>query len=251
MPTSHQQTTILVTGGSRGLGLTTIQGLLASGYRVGTCSRKISDPLQKLLDNGENAGRLFWQPCRIGDENDEARFYREFLDWCGKGNFYGLVNNAGIAKEGILATFPNVDSEAIINVNLIAALRMARLAMQTFLSRPGPARVINISSIIAVRGYTGLAAYSASKAGMDGLTRALAREVGRRGITVNSVNPGYLETEMSASLGNDQRQQIIRRTPLGRLGRSEDVVPAILFLLSADAAFITGQSLVIDGGISS
>jgi 3-oxoacyl-[acyl-carrier protein] reductase len=109
---------------------------------------------------------------------------------------------------------------------------------------------VNISSIIALRGYTGLAAYSASKAGMDGLTRALAREVGRRQITVNSVNPGYLETEMSTSLEQQQRQQIIRRTPLGRLGRVEDIVPLVQFLLSAEAAFITGQSIVVDGGVS-
>src|SRR5262249_30469345 len=153
-----------------------------------------------------------------------------------------------IAKEGVLATFPNVESERIISVNLVAALRLSRLAMQAFLTRRGPARVINISSIIAIRGYTGLTAYSMSKAGMDGLTRSLAREVGPRQITVNSVNPGYLETEMSATLGDAQRQQIVRRTPLGRLGTVDDIVPVVLFLLSQEAAFITGQSIVVDGG---
>ena len=167
-----------------------------------------------------------------------------------KFGFYGLVNNAGIAKEGILATFPNVESTRILNVNLIAALRMARRALQVLLTRPGAGRIVNISSIIALRGYTGLAAYSASKAGLDGLTRALAREVGRREITVNSVNPGYLLTDMSASLEQQQRTQIIRRTPLGRLGTVEDVSPVVRFLLSDDAGYITGQSIAVDGGIS-
>ena len=152
--------------------------------------------------------------------------------------------------EGILATFPNVDSARILEVNLIGALRLARLATRHMLSRSGPGRIINISSIIGSRGYTGLAAYSASKAGLDGLTRALAREIGRRGITVNSLSPGYLETEMSSILGQRQRQQIINRTPLGRLGKVEDVVPVLRFLLSEGARFITGQTLIVDGGIT-
>jgi len=242
--------TVLVTGGSRGLGLGIVKTLLASGYRVGACSRKISEPLQELID-GVDDQTFYWQPCELGNEADEKRFFDDFLEWSGKAQFYGLINNAGIAQEGILATFPNADTTRIIEVNLMAAIRMARLAVRVFLARPGAARIINISSIIAIRGYTGLAAYSASKSGLDGLTRSLAREVGRRKITVNSVNPGYLETEMSESLAGPQRNQIIRRTPLGRLGQVDDITPMVSFLLSPGADFITGQSLVVDGGISS
>jgi 3-oxoacyl-[acyl-carrier protein] reductase len=245
----QERKTVLVTGGGRGLGLGIVKDLLASGYRVGTCSRKTSKPLEELLED-QDGQSLYWQSCLIGDEAEEEKFFRGFLDWSGKSQFYGLINNAGIAKEGILATFPNVETARIIDVNLLGALRLARLSLQVFLGRRGTARIINISSIIAIRGYTGLSAYSVSKAGLDGLTRALAREIGRREITVNSVNPGYLETDMSAFLGGDQRQQIIRRTPLGRLGRVEDVVPLIRFLLSPDAGFITGQSIVVDGGIT-
>lgn len=241
---------VLVTGGSQGLGIGIVRDLLASGYRVGTCSRRLQGPLQELVDRYSGDGALFWQQCTLGDGADEDRFFGSFVEWSGKSQFYGLINNAGIAKEGILATFPNVESEQIISVNLMAALRLARLALKVFLGRRAPARIINISSIIAIRGYTGLSAYSASKAGLDGLTRALAREVGRRQITVNSVNPGYLETDMSSSLGSDQRQQIVRRTPLGRLGKVDDIVPAVRFLLSDEAAFITGQSIVVDGGIT-
>jgi 3-oxoacyl-[acyl-carrier protein] reductase len=241
------RTTVLVTGGSRGLGLGIVRDLLAAGYRVGTCSRAISTPLEELLERNSD---LYWKRCVIGDESEEESFFRDFLEWSGKSSYYALVNNAGISGEGILTTFPNVDTAGIINVNLIAALRLARLSLKVFQARRGVARIVNISSIISIRGYKGLAAYSASKAGLDGLTRALAREAGSRGVTVNSVNPGYFETDMSASLRADQRDQIVRRTPLGRLGTIEDVVPVIRFLLSADAGFITGQSIVVDGGIT-
>lgn len=242
--------TVLVTGGSRGLGVGTVRCLLERGYAVGTCSRESSAELNALCANPAYGARLYWAPCALGNETEENRFFKEFIEWAGKESFYGLVNNAGIAKEGILATFPNIESGRIISVNLMAALRFSRLSLQTLLSRPGPGRIVNISSIIALRGYTGLAAYSASKAGLDGLTRALAREVGRRQITVNSVNPGYLETDMSASLASEQRQQIVRRTPLGRLGRVADIVPVIAFLLSDEASFINGQSIVVDGGLT-
>jgi 3-oxoacyl-[acyl-carrier protein] reductase len=241
---------VLVTGGSRGLGLAIVRDLLASGYRVGTCSRKPSSELQKILDQKNGSRSLYWKECAIGNHAEEEEFFRGFLKWSGRNEFYALVNNAGVAKEGILASFPNIESERILNINLLAALRFARLALQVFLTRPGPARIINISSIIAIRGYTGLAAYSASKGGLDAMTRSLAREVGRRQITVNSINPGYLETEMSQSLAGEQRQQIIRRTPLNRLGTVADIYPFVRFLLSDEAAFITGQSIVVDGGIS-
>src|SRR5664279_3826361 len=162
--------TVLVTGGSRGLGLAIARTLLAEGYRVGTCSRGLTDPLRQLLAEPANQGRLHWRECEVGNEASEDKYFHGFMEWSGKERFYGLINNAEIAKEGILATFPNIESTRILNVNLIASLRMARRALQVLLTRPGSGRIINISSIIALRGYTGLAAYSASKAGLDGLT---------------------------------------------------------------------------------
>jgi 3-oxoacyl-[acyl-carrier protein] reductase len=241
---------VIVTGGSRGLGLALVRDLLENGYAVATCSRASTPALDELVRRYAADGGLFWSPCTLGDEPEETRYFRDVLAWCGGSRLYGLINNAGIAKEGILATFPNVESERIVQVNLMAALRMARLALQAMIVRPGPGRIINISSIIALRGYSGLAAYSVSKAGMDGLTRSLSREVGRREITVNSVNPGYLDTEMSSTLGENQREQILRRTPVGRLGTVQDVVPLVRFLLDDKASFITGQTIAVDGGIT-
>jgi len=175
---------------------------------------------------------------------------RASVEWAGGDGVYGLINNAGVAKAGILATFPDVESERIIQVNLVGAIQMARAVSGVMLQRGKPGRIINISSIIGSRGYNGLSAYSASKAGMDGLTRALARELGRRAITVNSIAPGYIRTEMSSTLDEEQLEQIIRRTPLGRLASAEDVVGLVHFLLSREAGMLTGQTITVDGGVS-
>jgi 3-oxoacyl-[acyl-carrier protein] reductase len=236
----------MVTGGSRGLGLSMVTDLLDAGYRVTTRSRRCSDELKRLLDSNDS---LFWAECELGQELQEVEFVDKAIQWAGESRLYGLVNNAGVAAEGILATFPDVETARIINTNLVATIRVTRLALRQMITARTPGRIINISSIIGSRGYTGLAAYSASKAGMDGLTRSLARELGRRNITVNSVAPGYLETEMSAGLAQRQRQQIINRTPIGRLGQVCDVLPLIRFLLSDGASFITGETIMVDGGI--
>ena len=239
---------IIVTGGSRGLGFGIVQGLLDRGHPVVTCSRSKTEEIGKL--EARQPDHFHWLTCELGNENQEEAFFTQAMAWIGSRQLYGLVNNAAIAGEGILATFPTKDSEHLISINLLSALRLSRLALRVLLASPHGGRIINISSIVGLRGYTGLAAYSASKAGMDGLTRSLAREVGRRRITVNSVAPGYLETALSASLGESQRRQIINRTPLGRLGAVADVVPLVTFLVGEEAGFITGQTLVVDGGIS-
>jgi 3-oxoacyl-[acyl-carrier protein] reductase len=242
------QRLVIVTGGTRGLGLGIIRDLLLADYAVATCSRKLSQDLQGLLDQYE--GRLRWVAAEMGNAGSESEFMASAVAWADGRELYGLVNNAAIAGEGILATYPNVEVERIVQVNLVGTLRLTRWFVRTLLTRNTAGRIINISSIIGSRGYTGLVAYAASKAGLDGATRALAREVGRRGITVNSVAPGYLETDMSASLEAGQRAQIVRRTPMGRLGIVSDVTPIVRFLLSDEAGFITGQTLLVDGGIS-
>ena len=241
---------VIITGGSRGLGIAFINGLLADGYRVSACSRSRSATIERLLSNAEYKGRFFWGQCSIGEADQVDQFVRDAAEWSGEDGVYGLVNNAGVAQAGILATFPNAETEKVIRVNLLGAIQMARVVSQRLLRNSDGGRIINISSIIGTRGYNGMAAYSASKAGMDGLTRALARELGRRQITVNSIAPGYVKTEMSATLNAAQLAQIVNRTPLGRLASEEDVLGALRFLLSDAAAMITGQTILVDGGIS-
>lgn len=239
---------VIVTGGSRGLGAAMIESLLADGYRVSTCSRSKSDTIERLA--AAHSDRFFWQAAQVGEAAEVDAFVRAAVAWAGADGLWGLVNNAGVAQTGILASFPNAESEKILRINLLGAIEVARIASQIMLRQNTGGRIINISSIIGSRGYNGMAAYSASKAGMDGLTRALARELGPRQITVNSVAPGYVETEMSSTLTPAQLKQIINRTPLGRLASEADISALVQFLLSDAAAMITGQCILVDGGIS-
>ena len=238
---------VMISGASKGLGLGLVKALLQHGYKVSCCSRTPSDELMQLAAAQQ---QLKWFRADIADEQQCKDFVTSACAWANGTPLWGLINNAAIAQDGILATFPNVTTDSILQVNLHAAIYLAREALRVFLRQNSPGRIINISSIIGQRGYTGLAAYSASKAGLDGLTRALARENGRRGITVNSIAPGYMDTDMSADLAAEKRAQIIRRTPLGRLGSITDIAPTLLFLLSDNASFITGQTITIDGGIT-
>jgi 3-oxoacyl-[acyl-carrier protein] reductase len=241
---------VIITGGSRGLGEAIVKRLLAQGYRVSTCSRSKTSFVEEMMVHGDYRERFFWTACDIGVEGQADGFVKDAVSWAGNDGLYGLVNNAGIAMAGILATFPNIDAERILRVNLLGSIEMARAVSQVLLRQNAGGRIINMSSIIGTRGYNGLAVYSASKAGLDGLTRALARELGPRQITVNSVAPGYLRTEMSATLTSAQLAQIVNRTPLARLATESDVAALILFLLSEQAAFITGQTIMVDGGIT-
>jgi len=241
---------VMVTGGSRGLGAAFVEALLADGYKVSTCSRSRPARLDALLARPDYGSRLHWAPCEVGNADDANRFVSDAMEWAGDDGIYGLVNNAGVAQAGILTSFPNVESERLIQVNLLGAIHFARAVSQHLIRQNTGGRIINISSIIGSRGYNGLAAYSASKAGMDGLTRALARELGRRRVTVNSIGPGYVKTEMSATLTPPQLAQIVNRTPLGRLATEDDVTALLRFLLGDSAGMITGQVILVDGGVS-
>lgn len=241
---------ILVTGGSRGLGAHVVLGLLKDGYRVSTCSRAKTRFIDGLMTNSAFAERLFWKRCQIGEAEDVECFVQASVDWAGTDGLYGIVNNAATAQAGILTSFPNIETERILRVNLLGAIQVARAGSVHLLRNANGGRIINISSIVGARGYNGLSAYSASKAGIDGLTRALARELGRRSITVNSIAPGYMKTDMSSSLSLTQVTRIAKRTPLGRLATEADVLGVVQFLLSPAAAMITGQTITVDGGVT-
>ena len=233
---------VILSGGSRGLGQCLVEAIRGAGYRVSTFSRRAT-PYSDSLAGADNA---WFTIADMADEPTLRTFVREATKRFGAP--YGLVNCAGFAVDGVLASMAVADIERLMATNLTGTLLLTRLVLRSMLLQRTGGSIINISSIIASRGYSGLAAYAATKGGMDAMTRALARELGDRNIRVNSIAPGYLETEMTHGLDDDQRGQIVRRTPLGRLGRPEDVAGPTLFLLGAQSAFVTGQTLTVDGG---
>jgi 3-oxoacyl-[acyl-carrier protein] reductase len=218
--------------------------LIESGYRVSTFSRRPSEFVESL----SGRGCLWFSTADLADTASLAAFVRAAEERFG--SIYGLINCAGMAVDGLLARTPAARIDEVVAVNLTGTLKLTRLVVQSMLLSNEPASIVNISSIVGLRGYSGLAAYAAAKGGIDAMTRALARELGDRKIRVNSVAPGYLETEMTHGLSDAQKEQIVRRTPLGRLGQPGDVVGSVLFLLSDAAGFITGQTVVVDGGIT-
>lgn len=235
---------IIISGGSRGLGQALVAGLLESGYQVSTFSRSATEFTQSLSSDDN----FFFGEADVSDSNQTEEFVSECVARFGRP--YGLINCAGIARDGILATMPNSEIDQLLSINLAGTLHLTRRVTRDMLMKPEDGVILNISSIIGLRGYRGLSAYAATKAGMDGITRALARELGSRKIRVNSIAPGYLTTEMTHGLDDHQQQQIVKRTPLGRLGTPEDVLGTVQFLLSDASKFITGQVFVIDGGIT-
>lgn len=238
---------ILISGGTRGLGGALVEHLLAQGHQVATCGRTRSPLIAGLEERAECAGRLMFQAVDLSDTAAIPQFVNDVYSHFGR--IDALINNAAIAHDGVLALETEARIEQMLQVNVNAAILLAKHCTRWMLLRRQGV-ILNISSIIARRGFSGLSVYGATKAALEGFTRSLAREVGSRGIRVNAIAPGYLETEMSESLGEAQRQQIIRRTPLGRLGTVADVLPCVDFLLSPQAGYITGQVITIDGGSS-
>jgi 3-oxoacyl-[acyl-carrier protein] reductase len=238
---------VLVTGGSRGLGLAICRKLASSGYQVIAVARRKNKDLTAALAQAERAsnGALHFVPFDLGEIKEIPKLVRSLRKEFGP--LFGLVNNAALGFEGALAMMHNAKIEEQVRVNTLSPMVLTKYVVRGMMSA-GAGRIVNIASIIGATGYSGLAAYAATKTSMLGFTRSLAREVGRLGVTVNAVSPGFLATDMTSIFSDEQRQQIVRRTALRRFPEVDDVADAVEFLLSDKARNITGTVLTVDAG---
>ena len=239
---------VIVSGGSQGLGGHIVEVLLSTGeWAVATFSRRKNEFLSKMEAAYTGQGRFYHASVDITDREAVRDFVNEVHRRFGSVDV--LINNAGVALDGLLPLFKDEDVERLLDINVKGTIYLTRQCVRLMVAQHR-GKVINISSIVAGRGFTGLSVYSAAKAAIEGFTRSLARELGRRGITVNAVAPGYLKTDMTHGLSKEQLEQIVRRTPLGRLGEPGDIAPLIRFLCSDGSDFVTGQTFVVDGGLT-
>ena len=236
---------VIVTGGSRGLGLAIVRNLAASGDRVIALARRSSDELDALTAAQRETGEVAFVACDLSDIGAIPLVVRDIKKRFGPVG--ALVNNAGLGTEGLLASMHNSQIEALVRLNTLAPLIVSKYVVRSMMA-DGGGRIVNISSIIASTGYSGLAAYAATKASMIGFTKSLAREVGKLGITVNAIAPGFIETELTQSMDEADRARIASRSALRRLATTQDVANAVAFLLSDAAGNITGTVLTVDAG---
>jgi len=238
---------VIVTGGSRGLGLAIARKLTTAGYRVIAIARRESEQIASAMrELGSSPhGSLHFRPFDLANISDISNLVKgvrkEF------GSIYGLVNNAALGTSGILATMHDAQIERLARLNTVSPLILTKYVVRSMMA-DGGGRIVSVASIVSFTGYSGLSVYGATKASIVGFTRSLAREVGPLGITVNAVAPGFLDTEMTESLGERQRDQIARRSALHRLADVDDVANAVEFLLSEKARNITGTVLTVDAG---
>jgi 3-oxoacyl-[acyl-carrier protein] reductase len=238
---------ILVTGGSRGIGLAIAQRLAGCGYHVIAVARRESDELREAIGAAEKEGRgqIHFRAFDLSEVDAIPAFVKSLRDEFGA--IFGLVNNAGLGTEGLLATMHNSEIEALTRLNVLSPIILTKYVVRHMMA-DGAGRIINMSSIIASTGYNGLSVYGATKAAATGFTRSLAREVGKLGITVNAIAPGFIDTELTHNLGPDQRQRIAGRSALRRLPETGDVASMVEYLLGEGGRNITGTVLTVDAG---
>ena len=234
----------LVTGASGGIGGAIARVLHAQGAEVALSGTRM-DALEALA--GDLAGRVHVLPCDLSDKAAANKLVEETQG--AMGGLDILVNNAGITRDSLMMRMKDEDWEAVLEVNLTATFRLARAALRPMVKQRW-GRIIGIASTVGVTGNPGQANYSASKAGMIGMTKALAAEVATRGITVNCVAPGFITTAMIDALDDKQKDRVMAAIPSARLGAPGDVAVSVAFLASEEAGYITGQTLHVNGGMA-
>jgi 3-oxoacyl-[acyl-carrier protein] reductase len=229
------------------LGLSIAQKLAAAGYHVIAIARKETSQMLAVLQDSErhHPGSFHFIPFDLAEIEEIPKLVRCLRKQFGA--IYGLVNNAAMSSESVLALMSNAQIEQLVRLNTLSPIVLTKYVVRSMLV-DGGGRIVNVGSIIAFTGYSGLSVYGATKASIMGFTRSLAREVGRMGVNVNSVAPGFVETEMTQGLNDQQRQQIVRRSALRRAICPEDVADAVEFLLSNKAKNITGTVVTVDAG---
>jgi 3-oxoacyl-[acyl-carrier protein] reductase len=232
----------LVTGGSRGIGAAIARELAAAGARVAVNYQKSADAAAEIA--GEVGGVAV--EGDVADPGQAAAVVARAEEELGELDC--LVNNAGVTRDGLIARMSDEDWDTVLDTNLRGTFNTCRAVSRKMLRRRAGS-IVNLTSVVGIHGNAGQANYAASKAGIIGLTKALARELGTRGVRVNAVAPGYIDTELTGVLPVDVRDAILANTALGRLGEPEDVARAVRFLCSDEAAFVTGSVLLVDGGL--
>jgi 3-oxoacyl-[acyl-carrier protein] reductase len=235
---------VLVTGGSRGIGLAVARKLVDDGFRVLALARKPTEELDAAIAAAPD-GALHFIAFDLSQLEAIQELVRELK--AAHGPLYGLVNNAALGTEGLLSNMRNAKIEALIRLNTLSPILLTKYALRGMMAA-GEGRIVNLSSIIGFTGYSGLSVYGATKASMLGFTRSLAREAGRLGVTVNAVAPGFIATEMTAGMDEEQRAKIANRSALKRLAEAGDVANAVAYLMSEAARNITGTTITVDAG---
>ncbi|MGH6954109.1 MAG: 3-oxoacyl-[acyl-carrier-protein] reductase [Alphaproteobacteria bacterium] len=234
----------LVTGASGGIGGAIARALHRQGAAVALSGTRLPALEELAAELGERARAM---PANLADPSAADALVRGAESALGGLDI--LVNNAGITRDGLALRLRDDDWQAVLDVNLTAAFRLARAALRGMVRRRW-GRIVSIGSVVGVTGNPGQANYAASKAGLIGMTKALAAEVATRGVTVNCVSPGFIETAMTGSLDEEQRRRLLGRIPSGRFGTTADVAASVVFLASEEAAYVTGQTLHVNGGMA-